>query len=149
MKKLTYTFLRCGILGWCLEIIFTALQSFRRREKTGMGNTSVFMFVIYGMAVFLKPVCALVKNMPVWLRGLVYTVCIFSAEYTAGMLLSRKERCPWNYAHSRYHINGLIRLDYAPLWFFAGLLFERMLTDKPKAKPKKERRPQTPRRACY
>ncbi len=128
MKKLTFTFLRCGILGWCLEILFTALQSFRRREKTGMGNTSVFMFFIYGMAVFLKPVCALVKNMPVWLRGLIYTVCIFSAEYTTGMLLSRKERCPWNYAHSRYHINGLIRLDYAPLWFFTGLLFERILT---------------------
>lgn len=114
-----------------------------------MGNTSVFMFVIYGMAVFLKPVCALVKNMPVWLRGLVYTVCIFSAEYTTGMLLSRKERCPWNYTHSRYHVNGLIRLDYAPLWFFTGLLFERMLTGKPDAKPEKERRPQSPRRARY
>ena len=56
MKNFIKMFLRCGILGWCLEISFTALQSFRRREKTGMGNTSVFMFFIYGMAVFLKPV---------------------------------------------------------------------------------------------
>ena len=26
------------------------------------------------------------------------------------------------------HINGVIRLDYAPLWMMAGLLFERVTT---------------------
>ncbi len=65
MKNFIKMFLRCGILGWCLEISFTALQSFRRREKTGMGNTSVFMFFIYGMAVFLKPVYVLTRQFPV------------------------------------------------------------------------------------
>ena len=129
MKKhrIEKNFAICGLTGWCMEIIYTSLNSFREKDMRLKGNTSVFMFFIYGMAVFLKPVCALVKNMPVWLRGLIYTVCIFSAEYTTGMLLSRKERCPWNYAHSRYHINGLIRLDYFPLWMGAGLIFEQIL----------------------
>lgn len=127
MKKFMINYLHCGILGWCLEILFTALQSFRRREKTGMGNTSVFMFFIYGMAAFLKPVYALIRGMPKFFRGLVYTVCIFSAEYTTGALLSKKDLCPWNYERSRFHIRKLIRLDYAPLWFITGLLFERVL----------------------
>ena len=130
MKKFMITFLHCGIFGWCLEILFTAFQSFRRREKTGMGNTSVFMFFVYGMAVFLKPVCLLVRKLPAFFRGIVYMLCIFSAEYTAGALLSKKELCPWNYERSRYHVKKLIRLDYAPLWFFTGLLFEHLLLPK-------------------
>ncbi len=127
MKKFLLFFLHCGILGWCLEILFTALQAFRRREMTGMGNTSVFMFFIYGMAAFLKPIYALIRKLPAALRGLIYMTCIFSAEYTAGTLLSRKELCPWNYERSRFHICRVIRLDYAPLWFLTGLLFERLL----------------------
>lgn len=132
MKKLVINFIHCGILGWCLEILFTALQSFRRREKTGAGNTSVFMFFIYGMAAFLKPVYTLIKKMPLFFRGLVYMICIFSAEYTAGALLSKKDLCPWNYERSRYHVKKLIRLDYAPLWFLSGLLFERILSSDQK-----------------
>lgn len=127
MKKFLITFIHCGILGWCLEILFTALQSFRRRETTGMGNTSVFMFFIYGMGAFLKPLYGLIQHFPIGFRGLVYTFCIFATEYTTGSFLSRREACPWNYEHCRFHVNGLIRLDYTPLWFLTGLLFERLL----------------------
>lgn len=134
MKKLIATFLRCGILGWCLEILFTALQSFRRREMTGMGNTSVFMFFIYGMAAFLRPVYLLIRHASLPFRGLVYMLCIFSAEFTAGTILSKKDLCPWNYEHSRFHIKKLIRLDYAPLWFLTGLLFERLALRSPDQK---------------
>ncbi len=134
MKKFILNFLHCGILGWCLEILFTAFQSFRRRERTGMGNTSVFMFFLYGMAVFLQPVHALVKRLPIFLRGLIYMLCIFLAEYAAGSLLSKKELCPWDYGRSRFHIRRVIRLDYAPLWFFTGLFFERFLDTEKDAK---------------
>ncbi len=134
MKKLMATFLRCGILGWCLEILFTALQSFRRREKTGMGNTSVFMFLIYGTAAFLRPVYLLIRHAPLPFRGLIYMLCIFSAEFTAGTILSKKDLCPWNYERSRFHIKKLIRLDYAPLWFLTGLIFERLALRDPARK---------------
>ncbi len=129
MKKLLTAFIHCGTLGWCLEILFTALQSFRRREKTGVGNTSVFMFFIYGMAIFLKPVCLLVRKLPLFFRGTVYMLCIFFAEYTTGFLLDKKDLCPWNYERSRFHVGRLIRLDYAPLWFLTGLLFEQVLSE--------------------
>lgn len=29
-----------------------------------------------------------------------------------------------DYSGRHFQINGVIRLDYAPLWFFCGLLFE-------------------------
>ena len=53
---------------------------------------------------------------------------IFSVEYTTGTLLARHDLCPWDYQQSRWNIKRYIRLDYAPLWFGAGLLFERILT---------------------
>ena len=32
-----------------------------------------------------------------------------------------------NECKSKYNIKGIIRLDYAPAWFGAGLLFEKLL----------------------
>lgn len=121
------TFVRCGILGWCMEILFTSVQSFRRREKKGMGNTSVFMFPIYGLAVFLKPICRLVGGLHVILRGIIYTICIFTAEYGTGRFLQQRDMCPWDYSSSPWNVRSIIRLDYAPVWFFTGLIFERFL----------------------
>lgn len=129
MKKFILNFIHCGILGWCLEIIFTALHSFRRREYKLKGNTSLFMFPIYGMAAFLAPFFRIFKGKPLWFRGLFYAFCIFTGEYSTGYLLRKKDLCPWDYSHSKWNIHGLIRLDYLPCWALAGLLFEWLLTD--------------------
>ena len=86
MKKLVHNFIHCGILGWCLEISFTALNSFRRREFTLNGNTSVWMFPIYGMAAFLAPVCRIVKKRHFLVRGFLYAVLIFIGEFVTGSL---------------------------------------------------------------
>jgi len=129
MKKLIHNFIHCGILGWCLEIIFTAANSVRRREFTLKGNTSLYMFPIYGLAAFLSPICRLLKGKPVLFRGLTYAGLIFSAEYLTGSLLTKKGLCPWDYGRSKWHVNRLIRLDYIPFWALAGLLFERLLAE--------------------
>ena len=120
-------FLRCGIVGWCMEIIFTAFNSLRRRDTRLMGTTSIWMFPIYGCAAFLEPVSRLLQKRPFWLRGLTYMALIFSAEYLTGALLCRHSLCPWNYRRSRWNIRQLIRLDFAPYWCGAGLLFEWIL----------------------
>lgn len=101
---------------------------------TGMGTTSIFMFFIYGMGAFLIPVYTLLKHFSTIFRGCIYTLCIFAAEYTSGSLLRRKNACPWNYEHCRTNINGLVRLDYAPLWFITGLLYEHLFLQKPSSK---------------
>ena len=45
----------------------------------------------------------------------------------SGTLLRKVDACPWDYSNTPFNIKGLIRLDYAPLWFCAGLLFEKIL----------------------
>jgi len=120
-------FIRCGIAGWCMEIIFTGLISLRRRDYTLKGTTSLWMFPIYGCASFLSPIAKILKNKPLWLRGLTYMTIIFSAEYAAGRVLNRKTFCPWNYHRSKWNVKRFIRLDFAPFWFGAGLFFERLL----------------------
>lgn len=132
MKKRLMTFaknfLKCGLTGWCIEIIFTAMNALRRRDMTLKGNTSLWMFPIYGCAAILAPVSRLIRRCPAWFRGLTYMSLIFSAEFITGKLLSRRALCPWDYSRSRWNISRLIRLDFAPFWFGAGLLFERLLS---------------------
>ena len=87
------------------------------------------MFPIYGMAAFLAPVSRLLKGKNFIFRGSVYTGIIFLGEFISGILLRKKGLCPWNYERSRWNVGKVIRLDYAPCWFFSGLLFERLLTE--------------------
>ena len=130
MSRFLGNFLRCGLTGWCMEILFTSLDSFRRREFQLKGNTSIWMFPIYGCAAIFAPIYRLIRRKPFWVRGLTYMSLIFSGEYLSGRLLSLRSMCPWDYGRSRWNIRRIIRLDYAPVWFGAGLLFEKVLSLK-------------------
>lgn len=129
-KILTFlkNFLKCGLTGWCIEILFTAGGALRRREMTLKGNTSLWMFPIYGCAALLAPISRLLHGKSAWFRGLTYMSLIYSIEFFSGRLLKSRSLCPWDYGRSRWHVSRVIRLDYAPCWFGAGLLFERLLT---------------------
>ncbi|MCM1126263.1 MAG: putative ABC transporter permease [Lachnospiraceae bacterium] len=123
-------FFKCGLIGWCMEIIFTALDSFRRRDMRLMGQTSLWMFPIYGSACLLSLLFKPLKRLPAFVRGSVYALCIYIGEYLTGALLSKHKICPWDYEKSRWNIKRVIRLDYFPNWFLAGLLFEKVLSKK-------------------
>lgn len=124
MKK---DFLLCGLTGWCMEIVFTALDSYRKRELQLMGKTSLWMFPIYGMASFLKPFCRIFKNFPTAIRAFLYSILIFIGEYVSGSILKKYKICPWDYSKAPTNIRGIVRLDFAPFWMVAGLLFENLL----------------------
>ena len=96
-----------------------------------MGQTSLWMFPIYGMAAFLKPLCFALKKLPAILRAALYSVFIFLGEYATGSILKKHHICPWDYSKARTNIHGVIRLDYAPFWMTVGLIFEKLLTKKP------------------
>ena len=132
--KIITSFLHCGLCGWCFEIIFTALGSLRNRDFTLKGQTSLWMFPIYGSAAFLAPIFRLLRHKSLLQRGLTYMSLIFSAEYISGKLLCKKELCPWNYSRSNWNIGKVIRLDYAPLWFLVGLFFEQLTRPRTKTK---------------
>lgn len=136
LKTLTKNFLKCGLAGWCLEILFTSMDALRRRDMTLQGRTSLWMFPIYGSAALLSPISRLLQGKSALTRGLTYMSLIFSAEYLTGRLLSRKKSCPWDYRRSRWNIGRVIRLDFAPYWFCVGLLFEQLLSPSQRKSPK-------------
>ena len=72
---------------------------------------------------------------PWWFRGLTYMVLILSWEYLSGFAIKKLVGvAPWDYStdktydgvgsKKRFHIHGLICLEYAPVWFIEGLIAE-------------------------
>lgn len=143
IKELGKNFLKCGVAGWCLEVLFTSAGSIAVHDWRLMGNTSLIMFPIYGLGALLSPIGKAVDR---WLQvsqeevltrmdrnirhGMLYMVLIFVAEYLFGMALQAGGVCPWDYSGLHSNVNGLIRLDFAPLWFMTGLLFEQITKKK-------------------
>ncbi|HZS41492.1 MAG TPA: hypothetical protein VFF06_31900 [Polyangia bacterium] len=139
-------FIAYGLLGWCAEVVWTALYDLwtgtRRAEGDRIGRvpmtraerlrlsgrTYLWMFPIYGSAAFVFNPAHDALRAQAWpLRGLVYMTGIFVVEAIAGLLLKAVTgRCPWDYSYARFNVAGVIRLDYAPVWFAFGLLLERV-----------------------
>lgn len=114
-----------GLLGWNMEIIWTGLNSLSDGSKNLIGHTSVWMFFIYGLAVFLEPVHSAITGYSWILRGCIWACLIFAIEFFSGMLLNSFGIHAWDYSGSTSFM-GLIRFDYAPLWFAVGLFFEKI-----------------------
>ncbi|MBH1940123.1 hypothetical protein I5677_04340 [Mobilitalea sibirica] len=128
-NKFLYNFITCGFCGWCMECLWTGLDSIRKhKDRTLTCHTSVWMFPIYGMAACLTPICKKIKRKNAFYRGGVYALLIFLTEYTTGVILKKYKACPWDYSKAKLHYKGVIRLDYAPAWFLAGLFFEKILS---------------------
>lgn len=121
-------FIIYGILGWAIEIFWTGMGSFLSGNWELPGITYLWMFPIYGLAVFMEALHHRIDKLPWYVRGMIYTGVIFAIEYTSGWRLEMVlGRCPWDYSSStHYHLDGYIRFDYAPAWFIVGLLFERV-----------------------
>lgn len=128
MKK---RFLICGAMGWCVEVLWTGLNSLLNGKWKLIGQSSLWMFPIYGCAAFLQPISKYYQNVHVFLRGVIYMLHIFAAEFLFGSVLQKFGICPWDYSASPCHIRGVIRLDYAPLWFLLGLLYEKIFKKIP------------------
>lgn len=110
-----------------MEILFTSLHCFQKKDYAFTGHTSLWMFPIYGMACFILPLYRHLSRHCVFLRGCIYTLLIFLCEFCCGVTLKRHQMCPWDYSKSHYNIRGVIRIDYAPLWFIVGLFYEKIL----------------------
>jgi hypothetical protein len=122
-------FIIYGLLGWCLEIVWTGLPKRRPIDLRFPAHTSWWMFPIYGLvAPLYEPMHNYLRraNRPRWQRGLVYMVGIMSIEVLTGMLIAHLTGAiPWDYrSKTRWQWRGLTRFDYAPLWFGVGLALE-------------------------
>lgn len=115
-----------GLLGLCLEVFWTGLGSLFKNNINMEGKTYIWMFFIYGLAVFLEPIHEKIRSRSVFIRGGVYMLLIFFTEYITGLFLRGVlGTCPWNYDNNHISVDGLIALDFIPVWFCVGLLFEK------------------------
>jgi len=118
-----------GLLGWCAEVVFTALtESLPRRDRRLMGYTYLWMFPIYGsIALLYEPLHDSLRGAPLLARAAVYSAGFTAVELATGWAIARiTGRCPWDYVADgyRFAINPYIRWDYFPLWAAAGLALE-------------------------
>ncbi|MFZ7120820.1 MAG: putative ABC transporter permease [Eubacteriaceae bacterium] len=124
--KIFKKFIVYGLIGICLEIFWTGLTSLINSDYTMEGRTYIWMFFIYGMAIFFEPIHNTIRQKNIFIRGFIYMFIIFTIEYISGFILRCIiGACPWNYTDYA-SIDGLITLNFIPVWFFAGLLFERI-----------------------
>jgi hypothetical protein len=116
-------------VGLSLEVVFTALCDLPEAKNWRlMGYTYIWMIPIYAILypafLFLYP---RLSGWPFLARGLLYVAGIFLVEYVSGWLIRKiSGKCPWEdgYYQARWGVHGLIRLDFAPAWLGASLLFE-------------------------
>ena len=64
MKYMKERFILCGILGWCMEIVFTSARCLITKDSRLMGHTSLWMFPIYGLAACIYPLNRVLKHFP-------------------------------------------------------------------------------------
>ncbi len=115
-----------GMVGWSMEIVWTGLYSLTHGNASLEAYTSLWMFFIYGSAIFLEPLHDIIRSWNIFLRGIIWVVIIWGIEYSTGkILLNLLHVYPWRY-YGKFAVEGLVRIDYAPAWFVAGLLFERI-----------------------
>ena len=115
-------FLAYGLGGWMLDSLYVWAHTGRRRPS-GLLNIPV-----YGLAQPLfEPVHDRLRERPVLVRAAAYGTGILGVEYGCGRLLRRLVGgVPWDYGGARFALDGLVRLDYLPLWAASGLGLERV-----------------------
>lgn len=115
-------FLAYGLAGWALDSLFVFVH-------TGRGRPSNLLNVpVYGLAQPLfEPLHDRIRHRPVAFRAAVYGAGILGVEYASGRLFRRVSgHVPWSYEGARSNVDGLVRLDYLPLWAAFGLGLERL-----------------------
>jgi len=125
-----FRFLVYGALGWCAEIIWTALTrriSGRVHDWLLMGETSLWSFFLYGSIAFLyEPLHNLLRLQPLVLRAVLYLIGFWIIEFLGGWLIWKLSRSkPWDYSRSPGgSLMGLVRWNFVLVWPLVGLALE-------------------------
>lgn len=119
-------FIIYGLLGWNMEVFWTGLVAGINGNPRLVAHTYLWMFPIYGLAVFLEQLHDRIRPLHWYLRGMIWVLVIWAVEMvTGGLIRFLVGTSPWIYREG-WQVAGLIRLDMAPLWFVTGLLFEQI-----------------------
>lgn len=127
LEEHAFFFLLFGIIGIFLEIFFTSIRNFiKKKDKSLKGISSLWMFFIYGFIYFIILFgVTYISEYNIIFRGLIYMLSFYVLEFCSGGILKRFNIIPWDYSpYTKFNFKGIIRLDFAPLWFIGGLMFE-------------------------
>lgn len=121
-----------AVVGLGLEVVETALLDLRKaKDRRLMGYSSIWYIPFYAVLplayfhFFHEALFAL----PFYARGVIYPLSFWAGEYLSMGLLRLvlgKSPSEDSYYRSRWNVQGLIRLDLAPVWICFGFIFEWM-----------------------
>jgi hypothetical protein len=126
-QEIIFFFVLFGISGITLEVFCTAIQNFKhKKNRCLVGTSSIWMFLVYGSSFFIiLLVATYFSNLNILVRGLIYTLLFYTLEFCSGSILKKCKAIPWNYStETKYNLDGIIRLEFIPVWFICGLLAE-------------------------
>lgn len=118
-------------VGLSCEVVFTALYNyFEKRDKRLKGHTYLWMLPIYALVYPLhRLVYPKLSKVNSFFRYLVYVGMIYGVEFVSGKLLRKLTgHAPWEkyYKGKKFSVDNLIRLDYAPAWYVATMIFDKI-----------------------
>jgi Putative ABC-transporter type IV len=118
-------FVAYGVMGLGIEVGFTgAVRGIFQRDRRLRGESFLWMLPIYGAGgLLLERLHGRLRSrgMGRAARALCGTAAIYGIEYISGAALEQVTgECPWRYRRG-LHVNGYVRLDYAPFWFACAL----------------------------
>ena len=115
-----------GCLGVMLEVFFTGFHSIIiLRNRSAISRTSLWMIPVYGGGALWLGFLRTVVPLPIMFVPLA-TLSIFAAEYVAGWIFRKLGIRIWDYSHSKFSIQGLIRVDYLPFWLMVAVAFDQL-----------------------
>ena len=118
-----------GVHGIFAEVMFTGIWELVVSGNWRlMGVSSIWSFLNYGLGTFLMAEGGhnlLVScRVPLLFRCMIYVIFTYIWEFSCGLVLDIFDARPWDYTDFDYDVMGLITMEYIPVWFFAGLYFE-------------------------
>lgn len=125
-KEFLLKYIFYGLLGVTLEIFFTGFIALLNNDLTLEGKSYIWMFFIYGLAVFLEQIHDRIRNRNILFRGFVYMILIYIGELITGsLIMALIGECPWSYTDNN-SIKSIVSIKFMPIWFALGLFLERV-----------------------
>ncbi|KAL1444538.1 hypothetical protein MTO96_045499 [Rhipicephalus appendiculatus] len=118
-----------ALQGYFIEVSFTAICSLIDTGSLELrGCSSIWSLVIYSVAtISMEKISALLKPLgwPLAAIAFAHMCCMYVCEFTSGCLLRTIGACSWDYGDFMFNVAGLVTLEYAPLWYLLGVIFEK------------------------
>lgn len=131
-ERLLFEAFLFAVAGLGLEVVETAILDYSSApDRSLMGHASAWYLPFYAVVPlwYFERLHGPLFALPFYVRAAIYPLSFWAIEFAAMWLLRAllgRSPSEENYRRSRWHVDGLIRLDLAPVWMCFGFVFEWM-----------------------